>query len=126
MHRLPKWRGTAGSASNPRTKEYVYHIAFCAKGEAECRAYNERETSDEELEISHICGNAYCVNPDHLELVPAWLNKLRAKCHATGMLIGPDGEACSTCECNPPCIFTVPAKVVAPIRYEVNAKLMGW
>lgn len=34
-------------------------------------------TYDPDLEIDHLCGNALCVHPDHLEQVTSCVNKIR-------------------------------------------------
>jgi Zinc-binding loop region of homing endonuclease len=113
VHRQTKFVGT--QSKGEREKYYIYHVAFCARSEECCAAYNTRGLADE---VSHTCGNACCINPEHLCLEHASVNKDRSRCHAVGLLSTCSGPIC-ICNHDPPCVFTAPP--VAGVAVDVRS-----
>ncbi|KAJ5096490.1 hypothetical protein NUU61_005846 [Penicillium alfredii] len=82
-----------------------YHISLACAGRhvpttnlpaypAELRKVKEKRSARASLGnekdacwvTSHLCHNRRCINPDHLEWEPSWMNRLRDNC--------PGGDAC--------------------------------
>lgn len=62
---------------------YAHHISFMAANvEERNKSMFQSSWRDTTMEISHICGNPKCVNPNHLLLEPEQFNKHRDACHA--------------------------------------------
>lgn len=74
--------------------ERVHRVAYMVK--AKLVLPRTDASSGQLLEVSHLCHNRLCVNPDHLVAEVHCINMSRIHCHYTG--------ACSLEHC-PPCIF---------------------
>lgn len=86
---------------------YAHHISFVAAHiDKRNNPIFRRDWVDPSLEISHICGNPKCINPEHLLLEPEALNKHRDCCHAFTFLTRcPNCLATiDSCPHIPPCV----------------------
>jgi hypothetical protein len=68
------------------------------------------------LEISHLCHNKNCANPDHLYLEDSLVNKSRNWC---AVYVVYDGKWLPVCKHEPKCVLTPAVKASVP-RYSAG------
>ncbi|KAL7894194.1 zinc-binding loop region of homing endonuclease domain-containing protein [Trichoderma sp. SZMC 28014] len=71
---------------------YRHRLALVAKGEAPLLALSPRD-----YDISPLCHNEGCFRPEHLEMEPIKLNRVRSECRGKSILTLPDGGVLHPC-----------------------------
>ncbi|CAN6635523.1 hypothetical protein TRVA0_015S01112 [Trichomonascus vanleenenianus] len=90
----PNLRHEKNHRSTCKTKDYKLHIvAFVSTG----------QRHDPHLQISHLCHNEKCYNPENLDQESAKDNNGRKKCLGPNVVIS--GELTNLCPHKPPCIL---------------------
>jgi hypothetical protein len=93
-------------------KPLCHHIAFFAEYPDQLQRFVE----DEDLQVSHLCGNAKCITPAHLILEGNLENQKRKGCPGNIVVTQLDGTKAQLklCPHNPPCIASTRPHTLSP------------
>lgn len=86
-------RNTVISGSKLDIQPWAHQLAVVASGEGA----SLRLTSDGSYHVSHLCHNGKCFNPDHVIVETEMDNKARNSCHASFIIVTPDGTTIDPC-----------------------------
>ena len=84
----------------------LYAISYVAASPGNSKRLKEGRAANPPLELSHICGNSGCINPDHLALESHAVNMSRDACHARGVVEFNGMYLMEDCPHHPPCLRT--------------------
>jgi len=93
------------NAGDPRvttnTKAQLHQVTAWQHPDPEKREALRTAIQDGKLELSHLCPNKDCTNPDHIVAESSWINKTRWGCPVS-IFINDEERSC--CQHNPACI----------------------
>ena len=91
-----------------RYEYYAHHVSVAYYKNKVELALVYRAPNEKEYQVSHLCHNSICFNPDHLIVEPAEINRARNTCSGHHALIQcpcPCEYRFSRCTHNPKCIL---------------------
>lgn len=95
----------------PNTKVQLHQLIVWNHPDKDKRAKFQQVIMDQSLEISHLCPNKNCANPEHFCAEDSFTNKTRWGCP---VVIYINGQEYSCCKHNPKCIPGPDNRVDAP------------
>lgn len=94
------WRNTKipGSRHNFSGMPYLHQLAVVADGNGVLLLRTAREWDDPDVyEVSHLCHNTGCFNPQHVVVESQGLNGRRKQCSTAVIVVHPDGTVYHPC-----------------------------
>ncbi len=104
-----------GDQTSPNSKVQLHQLLAWNHSDPTMREMLRRSIVEQALEISHLCDNKSCANPDHLCAESSFKNKQRWGCPVV-IFINNVMHMC--CKCDPQCIPN-PDKIAFALRYTV-------
>jgi hypothetical protein len=83
-----------GSGNKIGVSVYQHQLSVVARGNG---AMLRLAGKGGRWDVSHLCHNSLCFNPDHVRVEPKWLNSLRKVCAGLQRILLPDGSVIHPC-----------------------------